>query len=203
MYQAVTGALITRETPPQWVVGRARKGSHAMRRIRSMATQSPAILISILAVAFSLGGGAYASTHAGSHPLPPVGQRPAAVSPANPRSAVSSVSWQSLSLKNGWASSNNTYATGNPKVSIQNGIVYLSGSLHQATPGSPVFAILPKTYRPTHNLYIDVYTNASTYGTLYIGADGVMEAYSTIGCGAGNTSTCYTSLATVSYPVNS
>ena len=37
-----------------------------MGRIRSLVAQSPAIVISILAVALSVGGGAYASTHHGS-----------------------------------------------------------------------------------------------------------------------------------------
>jgi hypothetical protein len=42
-----------------------------------------------------------------------------------------------------------------------------------------------------------------TSGTLYIGHDGTMEAFSSGTCGSGDTAQCYTSLAGVSYPVNS
>ena len=34
------------------------------------------------------------------------------------------------------------------------GVVYLSGSLDQETPGSSSFATLPTAYRPKHNLYL-------------------------------------------------
>ena len=118
-------------------------------------------------------------------------------------SLTAGVSWQSLVLQNAWASSNGTFGTGNPKVALQSNVVYLSGSMHQTTPGSAIFAFLPSTYRPTHNLYITVYTNGGTSGTLYIGKDGTMMAFSSVGCGSGNAAQCFTSLATVSYPINS
>jgi hypothetical protein len=174
-----------------------------MGRIRSLVTQSPAIVISILAVALSLGGGAYASTHHGpTSNYPPV--RVSNSSAATPQAAAAAgVTWTSLSLINGWASENGTYGTGNPKVSLQGGIVYLSGSLAQSTPGNATFATLPASFRPSHNLYITVYTNADTTGTLYIAHSGVMEAYSGTGCGSGNSAQCFTSLATVSFPTNS
>jgi hypothetical protein len=120
-----------------------------------------------------------------------------------PSSLTTGVSWQSIVLQNAWASSNATYGTGNPKVALQGNVVYLSGSMHQSTPGSAVFAFLPSTYRPSHNLYITVYTNGGTSGTLYIGNDGTMEAFSSATCGSGNAAQCFTSLATVSYPINS
>ena len=164
-----------------------------MGRFRSLAAQSPAIVISILAVALSFGGGAYASTHASAG-------NPAAGSHSV---ATAGVSWTSLSLINGWASENGAFGTGNPKVAEQSNVVYLSGSLAQATPGSTEFAILPSSFRPAHNMYITVYTNGDTTGTLYIGHDGTMEAYSGTSCGSGTTAQCFTSLATVSFPINS
>jgi hypothetical protein len=172
-----------------------------MGRIRSLVTQSPAIVISILAVALSFGGGAYASTHHGSASnYPPVRVSNSTV---GTQAATAGVTWTSLSLINGWATENGTFGTGNPKVSLQGGIVYLSGSLAQSTLGSATFAILPSAFRPTHNLYITVYTNGSTTGTLFIASSGVMEAYSNSTCGSGNTAQCFTSLATVSFPINS
>ena len=118
-------------------------------------------------------------------------------------SLTTGVTWQSLVLQNAWASSNATYGTGNPKVALQGNVVYLSGSMHQSTPGSAIFAFLPSTYRPAHNMYITLYTNGGTSGTLYIGNDGTMEAFSSASCGSGNAAQCFTSLATVSYPINS
>ncbi len=65
------------------------------------------------------------------------------------------------------------------------------------------FAILPSSFRPAHNMYITVYTNGDTSGTLYIGHDGTMEAYSSGSLRLGEHRACFTSLATVSFPINS
>ena len=146
----------------------------------------------MLAVALSLGGGAYASTLAAGHSQDTGRTTPTA-----------GVSWTSLSLINGWSSENGTFGTGNPKVAIQSNVVYLSGSLHQPTPGSVEFAILPSQFRPTHNMYITVYTNGEATGTLYIASDGGMQAYSPTTCGSGDSAQCFTSLAGVSFPINS
>jgi len=164
-----------------------------MGRFRSLIAQSPAIVISLLAVVLSVGGGAYAST-----------QLSAANSPAASQTAIAGVSWTSLSLINGWVSENGTFQSGNPKVAQQNGIVYLSGSLAQPSGTNDEFAVLPSADRPTHNMWITVYTNGDSSGTLYIGHDGTMEAFSATSCnGSQSTAQCFTSLATVSFPVNS
>jgi hypothetical protein len=153
---------------------------------RSWVLQTPALLIATLALVMSLGGAAYASSQLGSS-----------------TSISNTVSFQKLTLVNGWVSEQAAYGTGNPGFGVSNGVVYLSGSLAQPTPGSATFSILPASARPTHNLYINVYTNGSTYGTLFIGTDGTMEAFSGTSCGSGDTSQCFTSLATVSFPKNS
>jgi hypothetical protein len=113
------------------------------------------------------------------------------------------VTFQKLTLLNGWVSANSTFGTGNPSAGVSNGVVYLSGSLMQPTPGSDGFAALPSADRPVHNMYIIVYTNDGIPGTLFIGSSGDMEAYSGTACGSGDTSQCYTSLAGVSFPKNS
>ena len=180
-----------------------------MRSIRSIAAHMPAIVISLLAVVLSVGGGAYASTH---HLVPGPSQGPihtlkvahsqeAAHSTAS--TLTSGVSWNSLVLQNGWSSSNATYGTGNPKVALQGNVVYLSGSMHQSSGTNDVFAFLPSTFRPTHNLYMTVYTNGGTTGTVFIGKDGTMQAFSSSSCGSLSTAQCFTSLASVSYPINS
>jgi hypothetical protein len=191
MYQA-RGCRLCVSNLPLYGAGETSERHTAMRRFRSLISQSPAIAISILALALSAGGGAYASTHLS-----------AASTPAGGQAITTGVSWTSLSLINGWISENATYQSGNPKVAQQNGIVYLSGSLAQPGGGSSEFAVLPSADRPTHNMWITVYTNGDTQGSLYIGHDGTMEAFSATGCGSQTTAQCFTSLATVSYPINS
>ena len=67
-----------------------------------------------------------------------------------------------------------------------------------------VFGFLPSTFRPTHNMWITVYTYAGTSGTLFIGKDGTMELFSSSSCSSTlNSAQCFSSLATVSYPINS
>jgi hypothetical protein len=148
-----------------------------MKSLRSVMAQSPAIVISVLALILSAGGGAaYAATRA-----------PAAIT------------WHNLALLHGWKSSQGQYGTGNPSYSISNGVVYLSGSLHHPSGSNEQFATLPKGARPTHDLYITVYTLDDSSGTLYIGANGVIDAYSPVAADA----TGFTSLAGVSFPTSS
>jgi hypothetical protein len=164
-----------------------------MGRFRSLIAQSPAIVISVVAAALSLGGGAYASTQLAA------GQSQSAGS-----AITTGVSWTTLPLVNGWISENADFQSGNPKVALQNGIVYLSGSLAQPSGSASTFATLPSSFRPTHNMWITVYTFAGTSGTLFIGHNGTMEASSNSSCNASQDSAqCFTSLATVSYPINS
>ena len=158
----------------------------------------------MLAVALSVGGGAYASTHMTPGPSQgPVHTLQVTHSQGTARSLTAGVSWNSIVLQNGWVSSNSSFASGNPKVALQSNVVYLSGSLHQSSGSSAVFGFLPSTFRPAHNMWITVYTFGGTSGTLFIGKDGTMEAVSSSSCGSLNSAQCFTSLATVSYPINS
>jgi len=161
------------------------RSSH-LTRSRSVIAQTPALILAGAALFLSLGGAAYASS-AAPHSIAP----------------KTSVAFHALTLKGGWASSNTSYGTGNPSVGILNGVVYLSGSMHQAVIESSTFATLPPAYRPSHNLYLVTYTNGDTTGTLFIGKNGSMEAYSATACGGGNTANCFTSLAGINFPKNS
>src|SRR5262245_38766402 len=117
-----------------------------MRRIRSIAAHTPAIVISMLAVVLGLGGGAYASTHhlvAGPSQGPIHTLQVPHTQGAVCNTVIAGVTWNSLVLQNVWVSSNASFISGNPKVVLQGNIVYLSGSLHQTTLGSSVFAFLP------------------------------------------------------------
>ena len=179
-----------------------------MGRFRSLISQSPAIVISVMAATLSLGGGAFASTHLVAGPSQgPIHTLQVAHSRGTVHNSAGNltagVSWNTIVLQNGWVSSNSSFASGNPKVALQSNVVYLSGSLHQSSGSSPVFGFLPSTFRPTHNMWITVYTFGGTSGTLFIGQDGTMELFSSSSCGSLNSAQCYSSLATVSYPINS
>jgi hypothetical protein len=101
-----------------------------------------------------------------------------------------------LSLENGWQSSDSQWGTGDPSYSVSNGMVYLSGSLHQPAGSNQVFGVLPPAARPARTLYLSVYTYAGTIGLLKIDTSGTMYAY----FGGAQQ---YTSLAGVSFPVAS
>ena len=163
-----------------------RRSTVTLGSVRLLAAQTPALIIATLALVMSAGGAAYASNQL-SH-----GSR-----------VTNVVTLHKLTLLHGWKSQNGYFTTGDPSVGIANGIVYLSGSMAQPTPGDYHFATLPLVYRPAHNLYITVYTNNVTTGALFIYKNGFMDVSSQGSCGAGNNAQCYTSLAAVSFPKNS
>jgi hypothetical protein len=88
-------------------------------------------------------------------------------------------------------------------VGLLNGVVYLKGSVAQPTPGSSLFALLPSADRPVDTMLIPVWTSGSNLGTLEIFTDGRMFLSSNAPCGSGNTAQCFTSLATISFPLGS
>jgi hypothetical protein len=163
----------------------------------------------MLAVALSIGGGAYASAQAaGGGPGANIPRNVPALTPAHhpagSQAATSAViTFHGLSLANGWQSQNTNSGTGNPRVGLLNGVVYLKGSLAQPTPGSALFAQLPSADRPVDTLLINVWTSGGNPGTLEITTDGRMFLFSNTPCGSGNTAQCFTSLATISYPLGS
>jgi hypothetical protein len=101
-----------------------------------------------------------------------------------------------LALVHGWKSSQNAWNSGDPAYAVVGGIVYLSGSLHQAGGSNEQFATLPSGARPKHFLYIKVYTWAGTIGTVEINPSGQMFAYSPSSTDARE----FTSLAAISFP---
>jgi hypothetical protein len=109
-----------------------------MRRLRSMISQSPAIVIAVVALALSAAGGATAATAAS--------QQPAA-----------RVKWHSLTLLNGWqyggfGSFHAAYYVDS------NHVVHLRGSAREGQAGMAVFR-LPRGIRPSHILSLVIYTD--------------------------------------------
>jgi hypothetical protein len=172
----------------------------SMRGVRTMARQSPAIVISLMALVFSLGGGAYAATagnggHTGGTAL---ASRLEARALAPGRPAAATFRFQNLTLQNGW----HTFLADPPADSVVGGVVYLKGMLSQPTAGSGQFARLPVRARPAHTLFIPVSVDlggGGTVGTLEIFRGGQIAVFSTNPADAKGA----TSLDGVSFPVNS
>jgi hypothetical protein len=108
-----------------------------------------------------------------------------------------------LATDNGWVSGEPTHDTGDPSYFVAGGVVHLSGSVYQPSGTSQIFAVLPKAYRPAHDLYIQVmvYTpdNTAYAGAVLVEPDGAMWAYSQ----APGNAQQYTSLAGISFPLGS
>ena len=150
-----------------------------MRGLRALRAQSPAIVISLLALVFSLGGGAYAATALSGRPVESgslLASRDLAhgAGHAQPQARVS---FHALRLLNGWKASG---LTGSPRYAVRGGIVYLAGGVFQPVAGIDTFARLPRGARPAHNLFftVSVDEGQDTIGTLFISPAGKMVVYS-------------------------
>ena len=172
----------------------------SMRGVRTMARQSPAIVISLMALVFSLGGGAYAATAVnGGHTGGTASASRLEARTLTPgRPAAATFRWQNLTLQNGW----HTFLADPPADSVVGGVVYLKGMLSQPTAGSGQFARLPIGARPAHTLFIPVSVDlggGGSVGTLEIFHGGQIAVFSTSPADA----KAATSLDGVSFPVNS
>jgi len=113
---------------------------------------------------------------------------------------ISTVSQHKLTLLNRWKSGDTPYGTGPFSYAIKSGIVYLSGGIKQPSGTNGLVAILPTAARPTHNLWITVFTSSATVGTLHIRPNGQVIVGSALDPSAART---ITSLGAISYPHNS
>jgi hypothetical protein len=130
-----------------------------MSRLRSLAGQSPAIVISIIALACSLSGGAYAATQLHATQTAST----ATVRSQIPHHSTSPAweedadfDWHNLTLINGWITLPDNLGFGPPAFAIRDGIVYFRGALQQRSPATPIFAILHTNLRLTHTLRIAI-----------------------------------------------
>src|SRR5712692_3830750 len=126
-----------------------------MPRLRSFAGQSPAIIISVIALIFSLGGGAgYAATMLNGRQNAPrsiQGSRLLNHGTGPARLRAASLTWHLLTLVNGWKPVARSLHFGRPAYAVSGGIVYLRGAM-KSGPSLPVFAHLPRGARPADNL---------------------------------------------------
>ena len=149
-----------------------------MPRLRSFAQQSPALVLSVAALAAALSGGVVATATASTTPAP-----------------ASTVSFTALHLINGWTSQFTTIPQGKPAFGINGtGVVYLSGDLSRSHGSNGTFAYLPRSVRPAHQLDLTVTTAQGTSATMQITATGAMFVF-------GTNAPAFTSLDGISYPL--
>ena len=156
-----------------------------MNRFRALVSQSPAIVISIIALTFSLGGGVgYAATAATGTP------------------AAVRIIWHPLPLRNQWAPAAKGFAVGRPAFTVSNGIVYLTGGAARANQSLPipsVIGVLPRGARPTHNLWFPAFNeSASGQSAIEVARNGSVEIL-----GNGGDENFFTSLAGIEFPLGS
>jgi hypothetical protein len=147
-----------------------------------MMNQSPAIVISVIALVFSLGGGAgYAATVVA-------------------KAAAPKTTWHKLSLRNGWASAAKGYDAGTPSYTVINGVVYLTGAVSRSSSaGSTVIGVLPKSARPKHVLAFAAFNYSSTgESSFYVDPNGDVEVL-----GNGGDENFFTSLNGIVFPIGS
>jgi hypothetical protein len=162
-----------------------------MKRIRTLAGQSPAIIISLIALTFSLGSGAgYAASVATNH------------------TATTKISWHGLSLKSGWTPAAKGFGVGKPAYTVSNGVVYLTGVASRANQSASIpslVGILPKGARPTHGLWFESYNYAATgESAIAVYPNGDVEVFGENGAGTGPGDQDYfTSLAGIEFPLGS
>ncbi len=130
--------------------------------------------MSVIALTFSLGGGAgYAA------------------SVATAKAPVTKITWHKLGLINKW---HEVFATnGPPSYAISNGIVYLYGAMQGGTTGE--FAVLPKAARPKNTLWIAVYNDDNSGGSAWLDVTPSGKMYIN-----GPDDTILSSLAGVTFP---
>jgi hypothetical protein len=154
-----------------------------MSRIRATMKQSPAIVISVLALTLSLGGGAgYAA------------------SVATAKTAPVKITWHALSLRSGWKAAAKGFGAAGPQYTVSNGIVYLDGGAsHAGTtfPGLSTIAVLPKGARPSHWLNFEAFNEAANGEVSFeIGPNGAVDVL-----GNGGDQYYFTSLDGLQFPL--
>jgi hypothetical protein len=157
-----------------------------------MLGQSPAIIISLIALTFSLGSGA---GYAASVVTKPAATDPATSVPAKP--AATKITWTPLHLVNGWHAAGKADDAGNPAYTVSGGVVYLTGVADRAKSTTAALGLLPKAARPAHDLWFDT-LNLEGSGNSFI----EVEASGYVITG-GNGQNVFTSLAGVEFPLGS
>jgi hypothetical protein len=155
--------------------------------MRSFARQSPAIVISLIALTFSLGSGAgWAASDVTTHPA----------------KAAPKPTWHALSLKNQWKAAAKGYGAARPQYTIVNDVVFLDGAAsraNQTLPLTQVIGYLPKGARPSHVLFFAAANYAlNGESSIYVFPNGAIEVL-----GNGGDENYFSSLDGIEFPLGS
>jgi len=150
-----------------------------MKKFRTFVAQSPAILISLVALFFSLGGGvAYAASSPHSR--------------SGDAQGVQAIRWSDLQLNEGLTG--NVDAGGTPEFGVNGtGIVYLRGTINIqricANRDEPDIATLPPGNHPAHVLYFPVVSPDGVEGgyvtTAFVAPNGEIGLFKPFVCTPG------------------
>lgn len=112
---------------------------------------SPALIIACLALFAALGGGAYAASSIGSK----------------------GIHFSSAHLVNGWKSGHTTNKLDAPPGYAKDslGVIHLRGDLFGGPDDTSAF-VLPKGLRPSHVVYVPIYTASEAIGYVLVQKDG-------------------------------
>lgn len=169
-----------------------------MARLRSLAAQSPALVIATVALIFSIGGGAgYAASMLNGSQIAPhsiPANRIEAHSIGAGELATTKITFHAFHLLHGWTSEGTS--TGKPSYALSDGVVYLSGGMHQPTGSGSEIGFLPKGDRPVHKLWLSAFSEATTSAFIEVLPDGAVFA-------GGSDAPFFASLAGVSFPLKS
>jgi hypothetical protein len=104
-----------------------------------------------------------------------------------------------LALTSYWVSDQPAYGTGKPSYAVINGVVHLQGGVFDPSVVGNLIAVLPAGARPAHIQVIIVYTISGAVGCVEVLPNGEVGVFGSTVDGP----QAFTSLASVSYPVNS
>ena len=125
--------------------------------------------------------------------------------PAGPQGAaatISTLTWNTMTLQNGWASTNSLYSTSPPSYAIdQFGIVHLRGGIASGT--GELVTQLPAGYRPAYNIYeVDYGYQGNRSEAIDIDTTGKVFVWDVGNPGAITNAASYTGLDGITFPTS-
>jgi hypothetical protein len=111
---------------------------------------------------------------------------------------VASTTWHNFKLEAGWKSGASKFGTAAPSYAVINGVVYITGSMYQASGDTGLWADLPAAARSTDVLEIEVYMVDGTTGAVAI-----TNSLGLVSSNPFSDAQAFTSLAGIAYPPSS
>jgi hypothetical protein len=112
---------------------------------------------------------------------------------------VAATTWIYLKLAAPWKSDASQSGTGAPAYAVIDGIVYLTGSMHQPTTGSGLWAVLPAAARTKADV-LDIEVDMSGGST---GGVTITDSLGVVSSSPFSRARTFTSLDAIAYPQNS